>query len=405
MKRIFLNVFVFIVFFFLNGGISAQFIVNFDKPILYDSTGINGWVFKTGDGFATIKFKQHDNSASIYVDATKDKLGIWWAFIAKAVSANIDLNRLAMQNYELRIEARIRTSHAPRRVNLHLNTQRTTDYHSHLMEYDIPDTTNWYTISMTTHNFDAQPGDTIRGQLSLMDWGFEKYRVDVDYFKVDVVNIDSVGADLGNPIPYRPAIPFVNTFQNHIPVLQDGMIDLKFTEENFNNWHVNESGSKINLIAVNSTQYIIMRWDLKKFFGKKINSAGLLELTTYSAERVEDNRKDFGMIRVTEILGGDPNWEQEKVTYNRLCENKSLTDVINSQMIIDVDVQDGNGAKNFITISQPVLQRLIDGKTLGIAIRPLGPIHASFYSMENMTDAVTAKLHFNVGSSNKKINQ
>jgi len=57
----------------------------------------------------------------------------------------------------------------PRRVNLHANTQRTVDFHSNLMEFDIPDTANWHTISMTTRDFDARPGHRQR-QMALMDW-------------------------------------------------------------------------------------------------------------------------------------------------------------------------------------------------------------------------------------------
>jgi heme-degrading monooxygenase HmoA len=45
------------------------------------------------------------------------------------------------------------------------------------MEYDIPETENRHTFSMTTHGFDAKPGDTIFGHLALMDWGLEKYRL------------------------------------------------------------------------------------------------------------------------------------------------------------------------------------------------------------------------------------
>jgi hypothetical protein len=43
-----------------------------------------------------------------------------------------------------------------------------------------------------------------------------------------------------------------------------------------------------------------------------------------------------------------------------------------------------------------VLQRLIDGTTRGIAIRPLGAINASFYSMENESGKFSAKLRFNL---------
>jgi hypothetical protein len=47
-------------------------------------------------------------------------------------------------------------------------------------------------------------------------------------------------------------------------------------------------------------------------------------------------------------------------------------------MIIDWPVSETAGAKTWFTISRPVLQRLIDGRTMGIALTPLGSINASF---------------------------
>ena len=105
------------------------------------------------------------------MNGTTDKRGIWWALVERKVSDPVDLSLMQKPSHEFRIEARVRSSHAPRRVNLQILTQRTTNYHSHLMEYDIPDTGNWHTISMTTHGFDAKPGDTIFGHMALMDWG------------------------------------------------------------------------------------------------------------------------------------------------------------------------------------------------------------------------------------------
>jgi hypothetical protein len=43
---------------------------------------------------------------------------------------------------------------------------------------------------------------------------------------------------------------------------------------------------------------------------------------------------------------------------------------------------------------------MIDGTTLGLAIKPLGAVVASFYSMENKDD-VSPKLHFNIESDDK----
>ena len=51
-------------------------------------------------------------------------------------------------------------------------------------------------------------------------------------------------------------------------------------------------------------------------------------------------------------------------------------------MIFDDSVTWDKSGKAFFTISRPVLQRLVDGKTLGIVIKPLGAVNASFYSKD-----------------------
>lgn len=380
----------------LSGEISAQFIDDFnDGSIAKDPQAITGWAFFTGDGSATMDFVPADGYASIMVDATKDKRNVWWALIKRCVSADMDLARLSEPEYEFRIEARIRVSNAPRRVNLHLNTQRTTDFHSHLMEFDVPDATNWHTISMTTQGFEARPGDKVFGQMALMDWGLGKYRVDVDYVRVDIVDTAKAGPDKGVAVPYHPPVPDVNTFVNVIKVAQDCTVDTQYPEMNFNSWCVQDGGVKTNILSVSGTQFVIMRWDLAAFAGKSIAGGGLLELTTYSVERLSEDVKDFGLIRVVEILGGETNWEQHTVTYNSLCQRQSIDSVLNPQMIIDVDVNEAHGSRTLITISQPVLQRIIDGRTLGLAIRPLGAINASFYSMENFKGKFGPRLRFN----------
>jgi hypothetical protein len=336
--------------------------------------------------------------ASIAVDATKDKRGIWWALIRRRVSSNMDLGLLGNPKYALRVEARIRVSDAPKRVNLHLNTQRTTDFHTHLMEFDIPDTLNWYIISMTTHGFDAVPGDSVYGQLALMDWGLEKYRVDLDYFRVDIVNVDSAGPDQGVQVPYHPPVPEPVAFSYHVPVAQDATIDLQYPDMRFNDWSSSDDAGRTILLTVSGTQFVILRWDLSAFAGKKVTGSGLLELTTYSLQRSPEYSKDFGMVRVSEIIGGDLQWNQEHVTYNTLCQGRPLNCVINSQMIIDIDVSERGGSATLATISNPVLQRMIDGKTLGLAIRPLGAVSASFYAVEYQKGKLGAKLHFNLSS-------
>ena len=376
----------------------AQFIDDFNgSSIQTDPQGRNGWAFRTGDGTATMTFQQGgDGYASVRVDATTDRRGIWWALIRNKVSDQMDLQQLARPEMELRIEARIRVSHAPRRVNLHLNTQRTTDFHSHLMEFDIPDSNTWHTISMTTRDFPAVPGDTVFGQLALIDWGLEKYQADLDYFKVDVVDIRNAGPDKGTAVPYHPPIPDPETFRLSARAVQDTVIDLDNPDVNLNNWYVQDGGRRKRILTVNGTQYVILRFDLSEWSGKQVADHGLLELTTHSVQKTLDPIKDFGIVRVVEILGGDPAWDEKTVTADSVRRGQPLERVLNTQMIIDWPITEGDGGKTYFTISRPVLQRMIDGRTLGIAIKPLGSISASFYALEEDDGRAAARLLFNV---------
>jgi len=375
---------------------SAQFSDDFSGTTLQrDPGGISGWSFHTGDGSAIMDFSVSGKGyASINVDATKDTRNIWWALIRRRVSADMDLSRLRNPKYALRIEARIKVSDAPKRVNLHLNTQRTTDFHSHLMEFDIPDTSTWHTISMTTQRFDAVPGDSVYGQLALMDWGMERYHVSIDYFKVNIVNLDSIGPDQGVQVPYHPPIQKPATMAFHVPVAQNGMVDTEYPQMTFRNWYARDESGKTDLVTVSGTQIVILRWDLSAFAGKRINGPGLLELTTHSIQRSADYGKDFGMVRIVEIIGGKPLWNRKDISCASLCQGQPLTHVLNSQMIIDINVSERRGSKTLATIPKHVLQRLIDGKTLGLAIRPLGAINASFHANSDPGGKRGTVLHF-----------
>jgi len=213
---------------------------------------------------------------------------------------------------------------------------------------------------------------------------------------VDVVNATAAGPDKGVQVPYHPPVPNPNIFTQEVKVAQDSMIDAQYPDVNFNHWFTQDNQGKTTLLTVSGTQFVIMRWDLSPFAGKQVTGHGLLESTTHSVQRSSDEIKDFGKIRIVEISGGDPNWDQETVTYNNFCRKQSIEDVLNPQMIIDIDVTEVHTGKTLATISKPVLQRMIDGKTKGLAIRPLGAINASFYAMENQQGKLIARLRFNV---------
>lgn len=378
--------------FFVCGPESAtsQFIDHFDGQLSSE------WIYYSGDGAAAINFKANDEYATIRVDATQDRDNIWWALIKRNVAPQLDLAKLSRPDHELRVTARVKASHAPRRVNLHFNTQKTTDFHTHLMEYDIPDTTNWHTISMATDGFKAAPGDTVNAQMALIDWGLDKYRVYIDYFKVDVIDTDTVGPDLGNPVPYNPSVPDLSSYDHQVKVAHDAMVDLQHPDENFNNWYSSADEKQIPAISFGGTKFAILRWNLEPFAGRRVDGYGVLELTTQSLERMETDQQELGQVRVVEQLTGKSEWNQESVTWNSLSDGKSLNEVFNPQMITDAHISTRRNNTTKITISEPALQRLIDGKTPGLALRPLGPINATFYASEYKSGKYAAKLYFNL---------
>ncbi len=377
---------------------TAQFRDDFDGPSLpVDPEGVRGWGFQAGEGNAVMEFVQGGPGfASIRVDATKDRRNVWWAFIKRRVSDRLDLAELNRPGHALRVEARIRVSDAPRRVNLHLNTQKTTDFHSHLMEYDIPEANAWRTISMTTSGFEAVPGDTVNAQMALMDWGLGQYRVDIDYFKVDVVDVAAAGPDLGEPIPYHPPVADPASFRHEVVVAADATVDAENSAVNLGDWKVADASGTIPVIAAGGSKSAILRWDLRPFAGKTVAGSGLLVLTTRSLARAARDIPDFGQIRVVEILGGDPAWTRPTVTFESLLRGQPPDLVLCPQMIIDWPVAEGDGARTPLTIPRPVLQRLVDGKSLGIAVRPLGAIEAAFYSLESGGADKAPMLLFNI---------
>ncbi|HKE94206.1 MAG TPA: hypothetical protein VKB34_07885, partial [Povalibacter sp.] len=134
----------------------------------------------------------------------------------------------------------------------------------------------------------------------------------------------------------------------------------------------------------------------------KADGAGLLELTTASLQLGgkyiealgKDFGEEFGKIHVIEILGGDPAWDQQTVSYNSLTRGGRYEDVFNTQMTIDLEMAEKPGEKSFFTLPRPVMQRLLDGTTKGLLIRPLGALVGSVYASES-ADGTGPKLHFN----------
>lgn len=363
----------------------GQFVDHFDGP------GLEAWLQVTGDGTPTMTVEQKQGFIRYKVDATTDKHGVWWTFIKRDVTSSLDLEKLKDPAYELRVEAKVRGSHAPRRVNFMINTQRTTDYHEHLREYEIGNTSDWHTISMTTKNFDALPGDTVFVQFCVTDWGPGQYFVDVDYYKAEVVRRDEAGPDKGEPLIYHPPIPDIKSFNHHLPVAHDSVVHLDFPEVNLNDWRVQEQSAPVRVLSIDAKQWAVLRWDTTKLKSHKAEGPALLELTThtlamggnYIGGMGKDLGEEFPRVRVIEILGGDANWAQEQVTYDSLTQGAKYEDVFNTQMVIDLELAQRRGDKAYFTLQRPVVQRMLEGKTKGLLIRPLGAMSATVYASES----------------------
>lgn len=359
------------------------------------------WLFFTGDGEATVDFIQQEGDyATIYIDATKDPTNIWYAITKRNVSPYLNLKKLKGSDTELRVEARVRIHNPPRRVNFMVNTQRTTDFHLDLMEFELPDT-NWHVISMTTRDLDAVPGDSLYIQFNVTDFGWGKYEVDMDYIKAGIINVKKAGPDKGIQIPYHPPVPAISIFTHHLQVEEAALLNTDYPQINLNDWHVKEKEGKLRILTVNANQWAILKWDLEAYKNMKAGGAGLLEITTQSVATGGNYigaygtqlGEEFPRVRIFEIFGGDPDWSQEVVTYENFMQGKAYAEVYNTQPIYDIKLAEEPGTKNFITVSQPVMQRLLDGTTKGLLIRPLGAINASFYTAED--EEKGPELHFN----------
>ncbi|NVK55594.1 MAG: hypothetical protein HWE26_08265 [Alteromonadaceae bacterium] len=353
----------------------AQFVDEFDQ-------GVTGWDYFTGDGVATMEFSAANGVATMAIDARKDPHNVWWSIIKRNVASDLDMNKLAQDDFELRVEARIRLYDAPKRVNFMINTNRTNDFHEHLREYDIAENGKWTVISFTTNNLKVQPGDDVNVQLGATDFGYQTYKVELDYYKAEVVDTRRAEADSGEPLIYHPPVAPLSEFAHQLKAGQLANINTEFPQVNFSDWD-NQSAP---LLSVYSSQWAVMKWDFSELKSTIAAGPSVLALTTtsflsggnFSALYGEELGIEFGKVRVIEILGGDATWQQNSVTYHSLTQGKPYAEVFNTQMIFDTEVVSEKGGKTFITLSRPVTQRLLDGTTKGILIRPLGAVVASF---------------------------
>ncbi len=338
-----------------------------------------GWFTMTGDGEAAFYQRFTGNSAMLKVDPLQDKRNIWYAFMHQDIADDLDLEMLKLPDYQLRMEVRVRTSHAPRRINMYvfeLDKDKRTGY---LREFDIGRAGEWTTLSMVTDNINPHVNNPLMVQVSLMDWGIsELMTLEIDYIRADVVSVSDSLPQYGLPLIYRPPLKDAGFFKNRLKAHHAATIDNAYPDVNFNSLIAETDSARI--LSVNNTSMILLSWDFSSVLESEVDGSGQLEIFTHAVSRLSDSPKDFGEIRVYEILNGKENWHRETITRNRFFNEKHPEKVINGQTIIDVRVNPKQGGATKITISKPVMDRLISGQTQGLAIFPLGYVVASFYA-------------------------
>jgi hypothetical protein len=379
---------------FLLHPATAQFREDFNAATpAFTSQGLPGWNAITGDGTGIFTQRIENGAATLRLDARPDKRNIWYAFIHRDASGPLNLKNLGKPGYGLRITARVKPSHGPRRVNLYLKSQSSDD--DFLREFDLPVADEWYEISMTTANFRHTAGRPLLGQVSFMDWGNTGvYELAVDYLQVDVVKLSQASPDQGQPLPYRPPLADAAQFGLEIPVAADVTVDRQYPDVNLAAW-VADGGANGPLLAVDGSRIALLRWDLSSLKGKKVKGPGQFEFYAQSVYRLAQNPKDFGEVRICEVLGGTPDWTEDRITLENLLQGRPEAEVFNEQTIVDVAVTPGPGGKTVVTISQPVLQRLVDGRTKGLVIKPLGAISAVLRDADADEGKYAARLRLN----------
>ena len=66
------------------------------------------WDYFSGDGNLKMDFYINNGIGNISIDATKDQYNVWWAVIRRNVTRFIDIYLLQKNDYELRIEVKLK---------------------------------------------------------------------------------------------------------------------------------------------------------------------------------------------------------------------------------------------------------------------------------------------------------
>ncbi|MDT0645667.1 hypothetical protein RM545_03100 [Zunongwangia sp. F260] len=352
------------------------------------------WTTQHGDGEVKTRLIVKDGFIRFVVDASAEPHNVWWATVSRPVSFP-PKDTEDYSEEKLWIEAKVKPSHATRRINMRLYNQRTRDHHAFLKEFDLEDTLNWHTIRFSPQGLRYLPGDELRCHFALIDWGNREFHLDIKEVKVFFEDAENKPEESENALEYHPQPQKLANLSHQLKVKEDATVDVLFPEESLAGWGQQENGEIKQLISVSHHLIPVLRWDFSNFKDHKVKEWGLLRLKVHSSNQVPSPTHEYGRIRIMEIKGGREDWNYETVTFNDLTGNLPLWEVFNEQMVIDMDMPKTGEEFLEIPISPVVLQRLIDGTTKGLAVFPLGSIQTSFYAKAYNGGENAATLNFN----------
>jgi len=346
------------------------------------------WVTHFGDGAIVPSLEAKVGYMRFKVNAEGASHNVWWTIMISEIQPNKELGPLP-EGYKLWMEAEVRASHPFKRINMRLKSQRTVDHHADLMEFDLGSGLDWQTLRFYPPGLDYQPGDRLSCHLAMIDWGLEQFHLDVRNVKIYVAGPDQLSLS-ANALPYHPEPNPASSYQHKITVEEDGMVDLVYPDENLFGW----GDGNQRLLGVSHDLVSLLKWDLSEIDAGTVDDWGLLKMEVHSSIQVPEPSDEYCRIRVMEIIGGIEDWQAKSLTYRDLANGSQQWEVFSQQMMIDMFVPVGTDKTLNIPVSPPVLQRLLDGTTKGLAIFPLGTIQCLFYSKQNNEKA--AKLYYNL---------
>ena len=84
--------------------------------------------------------------------------------------------------------------------------------------------------------------------------------------------------------------------------------------------------------------------------------------------------EELSQIRLVEIISDNDDWSSETITFNKFIANSTDGIIFNPQPIYDLKIPDTKNHKLYFTVSKYVINRIINGKSKGLALEALGPI-------------------------------